>query len=106
MGKNMYQEGYQQAARDFTEGKGYKPHDLDNLLKLVIANDKQNEAFLQGYRAGYDFCSEQALEQYAREAMQARPGGTSPPRTSPNRLDQLRAARNRFPDAPEHEPEY
>lgn len=102
MSRDYYAEGYQQAAQDFSTGKGYKPHDMGNLVKLVATNDKNNDAFLKGYRAGYDYCAEKKLQQFARDSMQANPGGGSPSRKSKPSFD----PRPPFRDAPDDEPKY
>lgn len=106
MARDYYAEGYQQAAQDFAQGKGYKPHKLRNLLMLVKASDKQNEAFLKGYRAGYDYCGQLKLQEYARDSLQAWPGGGSAPRILPNRLEELSQMRQSIDQRPEQKPYY
>ena len=106
MPHDYYAEGYQQAAQDFAQGKGYKPHDMGNLLKLVTTSDKNNDAFLKGYRAGYDYCAQKKLEQYAREAIRANPGNGRASRSAPNFSHSSRHSRPGFRQTPENEPDY
>lgn len=105
MARDYYAEGYQQASQDFAQGRGYKPHDLDNLMKLVLASDKQNDAFLKGYRAGYDYCAQQKLREYARQSLKAWPGSASSPHPS-ERFTPSQETPPGFGEPPPNEPEY
>jgi hypothetical protein len=102
MKKNYKTMGHEEGTRDYLAGKKAQPHKLRHLFGLSLSKEN-TDLYLQGYSKGYEHAELQALRQQTRDIM--RENIPSRPK-SPNRLDRLNEARNRFPNTPEKEPEY